>query len=235
MTRRALELALAPAYHASTIVRSSPNAVIATTMPTIVSAVLSLCRNAFLATSSGRNMIDDPRRRAVGADAGRRVDSLNYDHPPSGRTAGLPRTRPAVERMSRPAHRYDPVTPISPSCAVSRARTLRGGGPLTLRPGRQRAARLRGAGIRVGARIGSRARRDRSAIPARAAVAGRDSGDPGARGGAPGRLHQARVRRARRRRHSAAASQRASSSSAHRPGPSSWSPMRGRSMIPWCG
>jgi hypothetical protein len=42
VTSRALELALAPAYQASTTVRSSPNALIATTMPTMVSVVRSL-------------------------------------------------------------------------------------------------------------------------------------------------------------------------------------------------
>src|SRR5262249_53340933 len=51
------------AYHASTIVRSRPNAVIATTMPTIVSTVRSLWRRAFLRTSSatymaGRRSVD---------------------------------------------------------------------------------------------------------------------------------------------------------------------------------
>ncbi len=78
MTSRALELALAPAYHASTIVRSSPNAVIATTMPTIVNAVRSLCRNAFLATRRVRSMVDRVAnvRGANGAD--RVSDSLNY-------------------------------------------------------------------------------------------------------------------------------------------------------------
>ena len=78
VTSRALELALAPAYHASTIVRSNPNAVIATTMPITVNAVLSLCRNAFLTTRSGRNMGD---RRAARAASECRVEpicSLNY-------------------------------------------------------------------------------------------------------------------------------------------------------------
>src|SRR5437763_10433551 len=56
VTRRADELALAPAYQASTIVRSSPNAVIATMMPMTVSVVRSLWRNALRRTSSGTNM-----------------------------------------------------------------------------------------------------------------------------------------------------------------------------------
>src|SRR5213082_3483626 len=56
VTSRADELAFAPAYHASTIVRSNPNAVIATTMPTIVSVVRSLWRSAFFSTSSATYM-----------------------------------------------------------------------------------------------------------------------------------------------------------------------------------
>jgi hypothetical protein len=55
---RALELAFAPAYHASTIVRNSPNAVIATTIPVTVNAVRSLWRKAFRMMSRGTNMFD---------------------------------------------------------------------------------------------------------------------------------------------------------------------------------
>ncbi len=55
VTSRALELPFALAYQASTTVRSSPNAVIATTMPTTVSDVRNVCRNAFLTTRRGRN------------------------------------------------------------------------------------------------------------------------------------------------------------------------------------
>jgi hypothetical protein len=57
VTSRALELAFAPAYHASTIVRNSPNAVIATTIPVIVNAVLSLWRKAFRTMRRGTNMV----------------------------------------------------------------------------------------------------------------------------------------------------------------------------------
>jgi hypothetical protein len=60
----ALELAFAPAYHASTMVRSSPNAVIATTIPVIVNAVLSLCRKAFRTMRRGTNMADREGRTA---------------------------------------------------------------------------------------------------------------------------------------------------------------------------
>src|SRR6185437_4457688 len=63
VTRRADELAFAPAYQASTIVRSMPNAAIATTMPTIVSVVRSLCRKALRRTSSGTNIGRRVRRR----------------------------------------------------------------------------------------------------------------------------------------------------------------------------
>jgi len=55
VTRRADELALAPAYHASTIVRSKPNAVMATMMPMTVSVVRSRWRNALRSTSRGTN------------------------------------------------------------------------------------------------------------------------------------------------------------------------------------
>src|SRR3954463_14791440 len=65
VTSRALELALAPAYHASTTVRSNPNAVIATTMPTTVSVVRSLCLNAFLKMSRSRYMVANPNWLAV--------------------------------------------------------------------------------------------------------------------------------------------------------------------------
>src|SRR5438874_5762899 len=54
VTSRALELALAPAYQASTIVRNNPNAVIATTMPTTVRVVRNLCRRAFFRISRRR-------------------------------------------------------------------------------------------------------------------------------------------------------------------------------------
>src|SRR5215831_2721810 len=56
VTSRAEELAFAPAYHASTIVRSRPKAAMATTMPTMVRIVRSLCRSAFLKMRSGMNM-----------------------------------------------------------------------------------------------------------------------------------------------------------------------------------
>src|SRR5437762_13045348 len=71
VTRRADELALAPAYQASTIVRSNPNAVMATTMPTIVSTVRSLWRSAFLMTSSTTYMV---RRPSVDEDAFFKMD-----------------------------------------------------------------------------------------------------------------------------------------------------------------
>src|SRR5947208_2061727 len=54
--RRADELAFAPAYQASTIVRSKPNAVIATIMPTTVRIVRSLWRSAFFSTRSATYM-----------------------------------------------------------------------------------------------------------------------------------------------------------------------------------
>src|SRR5689334_20601028 len=56
VTSRADELALAPAYHASTMVRSTPNATIATTMPTTVSVVRSLWRNALRSTNRRTNI-----------------------------------------------------------------------------------------------------------------------------------------------------------------------------------
>src|SRR5512143_532006 len=77
VTSRALELAFAPAYHASTTVRRSPNAPIATTMPTTVSAVRSLCRSAFRTTSSGTNMTG--RERA--GESGREHAFLQVDQP----------------------------------------------------------------------------------------------------------------------------------------------------------
>jgi hypothetical protein len=77
---RALELAFAPAYHASTIVRSSPNAVIATTIPVTVNAVLSLWRNAFRAMRRGTNMFDRREVRGLPEKTTRATSifSLNY-------------------------------------------------------------------------------------------------------------------------------------------------------------
>src|SRR4030095_12164671 len=49
--------ASAPAYQAATIVRKSPNATIATTMPTMVRIVRSLCRNALRKTSETMNTV----------------------------------------------------------------------------------------------------------------------------------------------------------------------------------
>ena len=96
VTSRALELALAPAYQASTIVRRRPNAVIATTMPTTVSAVRSLCRNAFLATRRGRSMFD--REGARSGDP-RAPDSLNYEfgNDPHGARRARVAIAPALE------------------------------------------------------------------------------------------------------------------------------------------
>src|SRR6185437_16725215 len=70
VTRRADELAFAPAYQASTIVRSMPNAAIATTMPTIVSVVRSLCRKVLRRTSSGTNIVAGCRQFGSGAAVG---------------------------------------------------------------------------------------------------------------------------------------------------------------------
>jgi hypothetical protein len=53
--RRADDEDSAPAYQASTIVRSRPKATIATTMPIIVSVVRSLWRSALRRTRKGTN------------------------------------------------------------------------------------------------------------------------------------------------------------------------------------
>src|SRR5512135_3389579 len=66
VTSLVLELASTPAYHASTIVRSRPNAQIATTRPTSVRPVRSLCLNAFFASSLSRNTASLLRPRARG-------------------------------------------------------------------------------------------------------------------------------------------------------------------------
>src|SRR5690349_19751437 len=55
VTSRALEAAAAPAYQASTTVRSSPNASTAIARPVMVSSVRSRCRNALRKTSLRRN------------------------------------------------------------------------------------------------------------------------------------------------------------------------------------
>ena len=64
VTSRADELAFAPAYQASTIVRSSPKAVIATTMPRIVSVVRSLWRNALRSDQERNEHARDAARSA---------------------------------------------------------------------------------------------------------------------------------------------------------------------------
>src|SRR6185295_6216619 len=55
VTRRALEAAAAPAYQASTTVRSRPKASTAIARPVMVSSVRSRCRNALRKTSLRRN------------------------------------------------------------------------------------------------------------------------------------------------------------------------------------